>query len=463
MSWNPYAYRSFLRDRTRLRSFSLVLALAMTTMDSPHANAADTPILFVHGNGDTAALWITTLWRFESNGYDAKALFAIDMPHPSAPASDSQEEVNRSTTLDQRETLGKEVESILLATGAAKLVLIGSSRGGNAIRDYVSFGGGHRKVSIAILCGTPNHGVVARPSGLDNEFNGMGPFLERLNHVDGGSEVHPDVSFVTLRSDTNDKYAQPTGEVLGFPGEPTGVSYDGPELRGAKNVVLPGLDHREVAFHERAFRELYLAVTGREPASVAIEPETTPVLDGMVSGYENDAATNLPVAGARVEIYEVDPDSGVRQGPVRHQAVTSADGRWGPFEASATATYEFVLAAEGYPTLHTYRSPFPRSSRYVHLRLAPLSAFLGDKAEECSGSAVQMTRPRGYFGRGRDQFTLGGQVPDEIAEGVPSTSAALRCFDNEPRSVPAVLNDETIVVRTYPLTEEHISIAEFHY
>jgi len=26
------------------------------------------PILFVHGNGDHAALWITTFWRMESNG-----------------------------------------------------------------------------------------------------------------------------------------------------------------------------------------------------------------------------------------------------------------------------------------------------------------------------------------------------------------------------------------------------------
>lgn len=27
------------------------------------------PVLFVHGNGDSAALWITTLRRFESNGF----------------------------------------------------------------------------------------------------------------------------------------------------------------------------------------------------------------------------------------------------------------------------------------------------------------------------------------------------------------------------------------------------------
>src|SRR5690242_4574734 len=32
------------------------------------------PILFVHGNGDSSALWITTLWRFESNGYPRERL-----------------------------------------------------------------------------------------------------------------------------------------------------------------------------------------------------------------------------------------------------------------------------------------------------------------------------------------------------------------------------------------------------
>ena len=27
------------------------------------------PNVFVHGNGDTAGLWIATIWRFESNGW----------------------------------------------------------------------------------------------------------------------------------------------------------------------------------------------------------------------------------------------------------------------------------------------------------------------------------------------------------------------------------------------------------
>ena len=32
------------------------------------------PIIFVHGNGDHAALWLTTLWRFESNGVPSDRL-----------------------------------------------------------------------------------------------------------------------------------------------------------------------------------------------------------------------------------------------------------------------------------------------------------------------------------------------------------------------------------------------------
>ncbi len=41
------------------------------------------PIVFVHGNGDSAALWQTTIWRFESNGWPRDRLFAR---RPAQPA-----------------------------------------------------------------------------------------------------------------------------------------------------------------------------------------------------------------------------------------------------------------------------------------------------------------------------------------------------------------------------------------
>ena len=44
-----------------------VLALAVLGAGAAIGQTADPPIVFVHGNGDTAALWHTTIWRFESN------------------------------------------------------------------------------------------------------------------------------------------------------------------------------------------------------------------------------------------------------------------------------------------------------------------------------------------------------------------------------------------------------------
>jgi triacylglycerol lipase len=58
------------------------------------------PIVFVHGNGDTAALWQTTLWRFESNGWPRERLHAIDMPYPLARDDDSKAQPGRSSTAE---------------------------------------------------------------------------------------------------------------------------------------------------------------------------------------------------------------------------------------------------------------------------------------------------------------------------------------------------------------------------
>ena len=416
--------------------------------DGPH------PIVFIHGNGDCAALWHTTLWRFESNGYDRSLLFAIDFKSPTARSDDTKPQENRSSAADQAKELGGKVAEIQAKTGQKQVILVGSSRGGNAIRNYIKNFGGAPNVSHAILCGTPNHGTYAIPTNLNNEFNGTGPFLSGLN---AGDEVYPGVKFMTTRSDSNDKYAQPDGRFVGMPGQPTNVTYAGPELRGALNIVLPGLDHREVAFHPLAFKAVYNFIPGKDPATMEIIPEPQPVLNGMVSGSANGAPTNLPLEGATVEIFEVDPASGKRLGEAVHRRSASADGFWGPFPAKATAYYEFVVNAPGYPITHTYRTPFPRSSVYIHLRLRPLR-------EKGTGSSVSLIRPRGYLGHGRDTFLIDGKVPSGVNEGVPGTSEATQRFEPGPlRPVKVVLNKEALTVLTYPLEEGRIVIAEFHY
>jgi triacylglycerol lipase len=420
------------------------------------ANEPMPPVVFVHGNGDSGALWINNIWRFEANGYKRNQLFAIDFSYPIALSDDSKVQPFRSSTAEAMKELAAYVAQVRKETRRRKVALIASSRGGNTVRNYLKNGGGADSVSHAVLCGTPNKGIVISDTMLvGSEFNGAAPFLKGLNG--GPDDLIPGVELMAIRSDKNDKYSQPDGRFIGQAGKPTGVSYDASELRGARNVILDGVDHRETAFHKLAFAAQYQFVTGKPAGTLFITQEPKPTLNGRVTGVAEGLYTNLPVAEADVEIYEVDPRSGERKTtqPVHHKT-TGVDGQWGPFIGSSDACYEFVLQMAGQPITHTYRSPFLRSSDVVHLRPAPFA-----KADEGAAAVVIMSRPRGYFGVGRDRFSLDGKVPPGITDGVPAVSAGRLPFDAGPRTVVAVFNNETIAARTWPTRQNHIVMAEF--
>jgi Lipase C-terminal domain len=432
-------------------------AFAQTPPAAPSA-AEIPPILFAHGNGEQAPLWMTTLWRMESNGVPRDRMFAINFTDPLALTDDTKPEPNKSSTEDQRRELGGAIQELKRRTGAPRVALVGNSRGGNPIRSYIKNGGG-ADVSHAVLCGVPNHGVYDWDSGLGSEFNGRGPFLRGLNA--GDSEVTPGTAFLTLRSDNMDKYAQPDGRILGKPGTPTGITTEGPALKGATNLVIGAVDHRETAYSARAFREIYKFIAGREPDRIAIAPEAEVKLGGLVTGTPGGVQTNRPVAGAAVEIYRVSPDTGERIGGVIHASQTSADGRWGPAKVDPSWYLEMVLTSAGSVTTHFYRSPFPRSCDIVHLRAArPLGP-----ADAGAGSVVLMSRPRGYFGLPRDVVLFDGQEPKDVKTGVPTDSiSTLRLSAAEAgRPVAAIFNEERIVARAWPASENRIAVAELTY
>ena len=161
------------------------------------------PIVFVHGDGDTAALWTTTLWRWQSNGWPRERLHAVDFPYPSSRDDDTVPQEGRSSAADETRYLAAEVDKVLAATGARQVVLMGNSRGGNAIRSYIAYAGGAAKVSHAILGGTPNHGVWADPAFRpNNEYNGAGTFLTGLNTQQGagGDEITPPATAASFPS-----------------------------------------------------------------------------------------------------------------------------------------------------------------------------------------------------------------------------------------------------------------------
>ncbi len=457
-----------LLTRRRLLLAAAAAGTASLAACAARSRAHDMPpIVFVPGNGDTAAICMTTIWRFESNGWPRERLHAIDMPYPLARDDDTREQPGRSSTGEHMAFLAAEVKRVLSATGTSKVVLVGNSRGGYAIRNFIASGGGALVVSHVVLGGVPNHGVAVDPTGrLDNEFNGAGRFLSRLNASGtDGNEVPAGIAWLTIRSDHNDKYAQSDGIILGRPGTPTGITFEGPALKGAENIVIAGLDHRETLYSPQSFAAMFRFITGRAPTTLAVVPESRVILDGTLSGLglNNGAGTypnNLPLAGATLEVYATDTTTGARLGPLLHHKTIGADGRWGPFVADGTAHYEFVVAAPGYATTHIYRSPFPRSSSIVSLHPERLA-----DADRPARSMVTLNRSRGYFGIGRDHVALDGNSPPAgVAAGVPSVSAAVvRNADASERAIVGEFNDERIVGRTWPVADNHVVVLELTY
>lgn len=458
--------RLFLSTSAAL-SLALALASGGCALAPPAATDAP-PIVFVHGNGDSAALWQTTVWRFESNGWPRDRLFALQHPYPLARDEDAKAQPGRSSTAEHMAFLKSEVAKVLAQTGAKQVVLVGNSRGGYAIRNYIQNGGGDKTVSHAILGGTPNHGVWAIPGFREgSEFSGTGAFLKALNAPKNaaGDEVTGPVKWLTIRSDNNDKFAQPEGEWIGAKGKPTFVGFDNPELKGAQNLVITRLDHRETSYSPAAFEATYRFITGRSPQTLKIQPESRPVLDGMVTGMgvrsesrdSGNFSNNLPIPGARVEVFAVHHDTGLRVGEPVYSRSLGLDGRWGPFDARPGVPYEFVVRAPGYAITHIYRSGFSRSSTLVHLKAdriadADLPAF----------SIINLVRPRGYLDPTNNHIRFDNQSPPPgipVARVAGIASSKIKLTSLEDRAISAEFHTdavERIVGRTWPAKENHV-------
>jgi hypothetical protein len=281
-----------------------------------------------------------------------------------------------------------------------------------------------------------------------------------------GDEVTGPVKWMTIRSDNNDKFAQPDGLWIGRRGQPTNVTFAGPELKGATNVVIPRIDHRETSFSPAAFEATYRFITGRAPAHLVIIPEQRVVLSGKVSGLglsstdpaSGNFANNLPLPGARLDVFAIDSTSGERRGAAVHSQVIGADGRWGPFTAERESRYEFVLTAPGYATTHIYRSPFARSSALVNLRPERVP-----EADRDAPALALMTRTRGYLDPARDKMAFDGQSPPPGAVPGAGVSTSRIKPAGPARPLVAEFNGERVVGRSWPPASAQVSVFELHY
>ena len=126
----------------------------------------------------------------------------------------------------------------VLATGASsRWCWWAIARGGNAIRNYIQNGGGDKLVSHAIRAARPTICVWSL-KGFARPMNqpAPGPFLTAPTRPKTplATKSSARCSWLTIRSDNNDKFAQPDGCGSAWPASQTGVTGGcGPELRGA--------------------------------------------------------------------------------------------------------------------------------------------------------------------------------------------------------------------------------------
>ena len=284
----------------------------------------------------------------------------------------------RTSTAEHMAFLKAEVDKVLRRTGARKVVLVGNSRGGNAIRNYIANGGGAARCRTPILGGTPNHGVWADPRGFreGNEFSGAGPFLTGLNAPKNAARRRSHARPVQLDDasarTTTTSSPSPTALWIGRKGTPTNVTLRRPRRsRAPTNVVIaarrPPRDRRSARRPSRRPTASSPAARRDAPAIVPGGAASCSTARSAASGCRHRPAAATSPTTCRCPA----PGRGLRhrsghRRAARRRGAPQDDRRRRPLGAvhgrSRHGRYEFVIAAPGYATTHIYRSPFPRSS-----------------------------------------------------------------------------------------------------
>jgi triacylglycerol lipase len=134
------------------------------------------PIIFVHGYNASSATWLTMVARFKLDGYTDRELVNWSYDYRLSNATTAQ-------------TLGKKVDSVMLASGAHHVDIITHSMGSLSARYYVRnlLPSGDRRVDAVVNLGGTNHGTVTAFGCTPISCSEMRPyssFVTRLNATD---------------------------------------------------------------------------------------------------------------------------------------------------------------------------------------------------------------------------------------------------------------------------------------
>jgi pimeloyl-ACP methyl ester carboxylesterase len=128
---------------------------------------------------------------------------------------------------------------------------------------------------------------------------------------------------------------------------------------------LPGQKHVEVATSAECFVRQYQFLIGGAPELVDIVPQPGPV---RIMGRAVNFPANTGAAGAKLEIYEVDGETGhrVSRRPVASYTI-GEDGFFGPVELDPNKYYEKVLDRGEGSYQHFYAQRYIRNTAFVRL------------------------------------------------------------------------------------------------
>lgn len=315
--------------RTLLFSFHTLVAIACTRTDLVSTTAPETtpppasvecdtclyPIVMVHGflaSGDT---WTKFHQLFTSNGYKWRNLYAFDW--------NSLDQMGGSNTT---QLLDQFIDKVLLETGATHVRLMGHSAGGGVCYNYLSDPARAAKVDGYVHIGSSSQAGPAGANGMEPTLNLWSPDDEIANNGD---------------------------------------------IAGATNVMIPGKDHYQIATSKESFAAVWQFFHNNPPATLEITPQGPLV---CIAGKVLFFGENTPLQGAKVEIWEVDPTTGLRvSNSPDFTFLTNIDGKWGPENVKANTTFEFVTTPPNtnQRIIHYFRENITHLNSLVYLRTIP--------------------------------------------------------------------------------------------
>lgn len=325
----------------------IIAAMALTGCDIPvDPDPPEVrPIVFVHGGAGSADQFQSQALRFASNGYPAE--FITGFEYDSSMMNNTQEEVMAA--------LDAHIDALLEATGADQVDLLGHS--------YGSF------MSAAYMSDPERAARVAHYVNLDGF----------VTTEDGDA---------TAEFSCEECYGI-TVPILAIWASMSGL--EGRQVVDAvDNILLMGTTHVEAASHPDAFYHMYRFFNdGEEPKTTDILPSESEDIE--LAGKVIHFITNLTPRNHKVELYEIDGDTGARLNASPLQVSTmAADGGFGPFHVKREKHYEFYIYNPRMMTrtsVHYYYEPFLRSDYMIRLKTAPAFGLINMVLERDRGPA----------------------------------------------------------------------------